>query len=418
LIHFYKRINMLAMYDYDSQVGDDTNLDELVKTIENMLVENNKVWHDKMLALMKEKENNDLKVIKIVHKFKDATFNSQIQKTGIFDGNDARVATSNVANVTRNAFKGFVTPVLQRTAELKHAFDFFGKAITPPSLDGVGYDGAENRGPAEAIPDNNRLKIIEEDYRIYVKEKNDESLLAEVVNSEEKENTLDYLSRSKDQSSNVVDKKDGDIETIIDGENLVNNLSSQTTSHETKIIIVDMENLDDDKQELSTRDSSKKVVNENRLLIKPSDSFGNGITKDLTPGYISKEVNVVETSTPFDLSGNKSQVPGVFEFSSAKKSDIADTDDDVAEQSILSLMTFEEKKVYFAQKIKEEETAALKSSIPPKLDGKSPQPSSNFVFPRLSPLPANTLKANALEESIINQEEKNKLEVEAMIRTL
>jgi len=411
-------INMLAMYDYDSQVGGDTNLDELVTTIENMLVENNKMFHDKMLALMKEKENNDLKVIKIVHKFKDTTFNSQIQKTGNFDGNDVRVATSNVANVTKNAFKGFVTPVLQRTAELKNAFDFFGKSITPPSLDGVGYDGAEKRGPAEAIPDDNRLKIIEEDYRIYVKEKNDESLLAEVVNSEEQENTLDYSSRSKDQRSNfVVDKKDGDIETIIDGENLVNNFSSQTTSHETKIIIEDMENLDDDKQELSPRDSSKKVVNENRLLIKPSDSFGNGITKDLTPGYISKVVDV-ETSTPFDLTGNKSQVPVVFEFSSAKKSDTADTDDDVAEQSILSLMTFEEKKVYFAQKIKEEETAALKSSLPPKLDGKSPQPSSNSVFPRLSPLPANNLEANALEESIINREEKNKLEEGAMIRTL
>merc|ERR1711909_34351 len=136
-----------------------------------------------------------------------------------------------------------------------------------------------------------------------------------------------------------------------------------------------------------------------------------------TPGYISKVVDV-ETSTPFDFTGNESQVPGVFKFSSAKKSDTADTDDDVAEQSMLSLMTFEEKKVYFAQKIKEEETAALKRSIPPKLDGKSPQPSSNSVFPRLSPLPANNLEANALEESIINREEKNKLEEGAMIRTL
>merc|ERR1719153_1245728 len=180
-------------------------------TVENMLVENNKVLRDKMLALMKEKENNDLKVIKIVRKFKETAFNSQIQKTGNFDGNDVRVATSNVANVTRNAFKGFVTPVLQRTAELKHAFDFFGKAITPPSLDGVGYDGAENRGPAETnLDDDNRLKIIEEDYRIYVKEKNDESLIAEVVNSEDKENMLvDNSSRSKDQRSNFVVKKDG-----------------------------------------------------------------------------------------------------------------------------------------------------------------------------------------------------------------
>merc|ERR1719427_544541 len=239
---------------------------------------------------------------------------------------------------------------------------------------------------------------------IYDNETNDESILAEVMNSDEKKNTMD---RSKDFRSNcVVDMKDSNIETIIDAGNQANDLSSQTIL-KTKIIVEDMKDLDDDMHGILLRDSSKKVEFKNRLLIKPSDSFGNSINRDLTPGYLNKEV---ETSTPLGCTGNEGQVPGVFVFSSAQKSDIANTDDDVAEQSILSLMTFEEKKVYFAQKIKEEEASVMKGNSipPPKVIAKSPQPSSNALFTRVPLSPSNNLKTNSLEEAM-NQQLKDKI---------
>ena len=68
----------------------------------------------------------------------------------------------------------------------------------------------------------------------------------------------------------------------------------------------------------------------------------------------------IETSTPLV----EKKTPEVFVFSADKSTNsnksVEDLQDD--EQSMLSLMTFGEKRVYFAQKIKDHEAAALKSA--------------------------------------------------------
>jgi len=111
---------------------------------------------------------------------------------------------------------------------------------------------------------------------------------------------------------------------------------------------------------------------------------GEGFIRDLTPKksmLIQKEVVAKDTVNPagdvvndnLGLPGNKAvetstplienETPNVFVFSADKTTNSAvseDIQDD--EQSMLSLMTFGEKQVYFDQKIKEEAAAALKST--------------------------------------------------------
>jgi len=90
--------------------------------------------------------------------------------------------------------------------------------------------------------------------------------------------------------------------------------------------------------EVTTKDSVEEVVAENLIL----------------PGK-----DAIETSTPLI----ENETPGVFVFSADKTANsIASEDVQEDEQSMLSLMTFGEKQVYFNQKIKEEAAAALKST--------------------------------------------------------
>jgi len=67
----------------------------------------------------------------------------------------------------------------------------------------------------------------------------------------------------------------------------------------------------------------------------------------------------IETSTPLI----EDKAPDVFVFSAEKAANCPQVLDDIQEdeQSMLSQMTFAEKQVYFAKKIKDEEVAALKS---------------------------------------------------------
>jgi len=83
--------------------------------------------------------------------------------------------------------------------------------------------------------------------------------------------------------------------------------------------------------------------------------FDESMNKDLL-GHIKESV---ETSTP--LVENK--IPEVFVFS-GEKSDVSNVAEDIPEdeQSMLSLMTFGEKQKYFAQQIKDQEAAAMKSA--------------------------------------------------------
>ena len=85
----------------------------------------------------------------------------------------------------------------------------------------------------------------------------------------------------------------------------------------------------------------------------------NSIREVVNENLVLPENKAVETSTPLI----ENETPDVFVFSADKTSNSAASEDiQEDEQSMLSLMTFGEKQVYFNQKIKEEAAAALKST--------------------------------------------------------
>jgi len=83
------------------------------------------------------------------------------------------------------------------------------------------------------------------------------------------------------------------------------------------------------------------------------------LEKSARPGLIDAGNVNIETSTPLI----EDKAPDVFVFSAEKAANCPQVLDDIQEdeQSMLSQMTFAEKQVYFAKKIKDEEVAALKS---------------------------------------------------------
>jgi len=123
---------------------------------------------------------------------------------------------------------------------------------------------------------------------------------------------------------------------------------------------------------------------EQKIVGVKSVDEGEGFIRDLTPKksmLIRKEVAAKDTVNPagdvvndnLGLPGNKAvetstplienETPNVFVFSADKTTNSAVSEDiQEDEQSMLSLMTFGEKQVYFNQKIKEEAAAALKST--------------------------------------------------------
>jgi len=123
---------------------------------------------------------------------------------------------------------------------------------------------------------------------------------------------------------------------------------------------------------------------EQKIVGVKSVDEGEGFIRDLTPKksmLIQKEVAAKDTVNPagdvvndnLGLPGNKAvetstplienETPNVFVFSADKTTNSAVSEDiQEDEQSMLSLMTFGEKQVYFNQKIQEQAAAALKSS--------------------------------------------------------
>ena len=110
-------------------------------------------------------------------------------------------------------------------------------------------------------------------------------------------------------------------------------------------------------------------------MIEPSDSCGDIIAKDLT----GCDITGIETSTPLVL--DEGEKPFVFSASKMAGDAKDVSEDELAEQSMISLMTFEEKKIYFAQKIQEEEVAAMRGSKTPLRihDSQSPLPPPSLV---------------------------------------
>lgn len=123
---------------------------------------------------------------------------------------------------------------------------------------------------------------------------------------------------------------------------------------------------------------------EQKIVGVKSVDEGEGFIRDLTPKkpmLIQEELAAKDTVIPAGdvvndnliLPGNKAvetstplienETPNVFVFSADKTTNSAASEDiQEDEQSMLSLMTFGEKQVYFNQKIKEEAAAALKST--------------------------------------------------------
>jgi len=372
------------MPDFDGQGKKEASFKELVKTMENISVDN-KMLHDKMLEIMKEKEENEEKFVGIIKQIKDI-FGIQPEKSVEFDGTKAPapVAHYTVAKIARNVSTGFVNSLLKRTG-LEHAYGYFCRAIKPSFRDSVGV-GVDERKDSEELDMKKRNKIVDDNERIGCEREYEKTLFDKIKNTEEKE-TLENSYMKKSGSTSVNNKG------VMNAENLPRSCSS-TTNLKTMVIIEDTERLDDDKLNVPLSDSVKTVVKDNRLLIEPSDSFGN-INKDLT-GY---NMNEVETSTPLDLTGVNDNIARAFVFSGAKKHDSVDTEDEVAEQSMLSLMTFEQKKVYFAQKIKAEQEAAMKgNNTPCKVDElKSPALRTNPLFQRSSLLPPSNFTTKLSE---------------------
>jgi len=334
------------MLDFDGQESKDVKLKELVSTMENIVVEN-KVLDDKMLAIVREKKVNERKFVQIIKEIKDI-LRIQPEEMEKFDEHNAPpVAFYSVADIVRNVFIGWWV--------------------------------------------------------------DDESLFDKIEDNEEKAKAqimLDNTYMSKEELGITFDNnKDVSTKTIIDPGNLVKSCSSATNLR-TRVIIEDTEHLDENKHELPMK-GSLKTVKDNRLLIEPSDSFGDNINKDLT-GYNMKDV---ETSTPLDLTGINGQVAGVFVFSDAKKSDYADTEEEIAEQSILSMMTFEQKKVYFAQKIKAEQESAMKGKNAPiivdEVKSKSPAPLTNSLF--RGSYPPSNVKRKSSEGEVSDQHQNDEI---------
>jgi len=126
---------------------------------------------------------------------------------------------------------------------------------------------------------------------------------------------------------NFVEQKIVGVKSVDEGEGLIRDLTpKKPLLHQEKVAAKD------------TVNSIREVVNENLVL---------------------PENKAVETSTPLI----ENETPDVFVFSADKTSNSAASEDiQEDEQSMLSLMTFGEKQVYFNQKIKEEAAAALKST--------------------------------------------------------
>jgi len=120
--------------------------------------------------------------------------------------------------------------------------------------------------------------------------------------------------------------------------------------------IVGVKSVDEGEGFIRDLTPKKPMLIQEKLAAKDTvNPAGDVVTDNLVlPGN-----KAVETSTPLI----ENETPDIFVFSADKTTNSAASEDiQEDEQSMLSLMTFGEKQVYFNQKIKEEAAAALKST--------------------------------------------------------
>jgi len=244
-------------------------------------------------------------------------------------------------------------------------------------VDNENYDDEDNEAPGKEMkrwrPDH-----VYEAINDFVKkmwgEKDTNENIKDVDTQENDENMNSFASVNvgkwnKKPDINFVPNKIIEIKSI-EAETLIRDLTP-------KKITLKEENAKGTSEEIVASSEEKKIeivlTQSSRaeiVAVELNQSFDASMNKDLL-GYIKENI---DTSTP--LVENK--VPEVFVFS-GEKSDISMAAEDIPEdeQSMFSLMTFGEKQKYFAQQIKDQEAAAMKSAqkkSPLPGDSKSPIP--------------------------------------------
>jgi len=260
------------------------------------------------------------------------------------------------------------------------ALKFFGLALTPvdnskgekrkrslvDTVDDVDEDTKENKemDSKKWRPDHVYEAINEFVRKMWGEKDSNENIKEDAHVPENDENmnfaAVNHGKWNKKPDINFVPSKSIGIKNVVEAEDSIRDLTAKEKNptmdgNGIQIVINDQ------------TDSFGENYEENNANIAINGSLGE-VTKDL----IGRDENHAETSTPL-LTG---QAPLVFVFSGDKSTGHKEDEDlPEDEQSMLALMTFEEKKIYFAQQIKEQEAAAQKSAV------KSPRPAGAKVVP-------------------------------------
>jgi len=141
----------------------------------------------------------------------------------------------------------------------------------------------------------------------------------------------------------------------VEAENLIRDL----TPKKTTLKGLNAEGLSKDKVTTSEEKKIATVLTKSFGAEIEEVELNKSVDESMNKGLLGHKNEIIETSTP--LVENK--IPEVFVFS-GEKSDVSNVAEDIPEdeQSMLSLMTFGEKQKYFAQQIKDQEAAAMKSA--------------------------------------------------------
>merc|ERR1719186_1593718 len=295
-------------------------------------------------------------------------------------------------NIVKYVVAAFCTLVIDKSG-INWVLGFFGIALKSLNLDTKGEkrkhsevdnedcDDEDNEAPEKEMkrwrPDH-----VYEAFNDFVKkmwgDKDKNENIKDVDAHENDENMNSFASNvgkwNKKPDINFVPNKIIEIKTV-EAENLIRDLTPKKTKlkeENSKGTSEDKVGASEEKKiEIVLTQGSREEIEEVEL----NQSFDASMNKD----HLGHNKENIDTSTP--LVENK--VPEVFVFS-GEKSDISMVAEDIPEdeQSMFSLMTFGEKQKYFAQQIKDQEAAAMKSA-----QKKSPLPEGSK-----SPIPKGVIE--------------------------
>jgi len=279
-----------------------------------------------------------------------------------------------VVNIAKFVFSAFFSLMIEKSG-INWVLRSFGLALKSLSLNTKGEKRKHSEVDTENSDDEDndvlgmeikrwRPDHVYEAINEFVKkmwgEKDTNENIKDVDAQENDENMNSFASANvgkwnKKPDINFVSNKIIEIKTV-EAENLIRDLTPKKTTWKE----VNAEGLSEDKVKSNeerkiaivlTQTSGTEIVE-----VEPKKSSEESVNKDL----LGHDKESIETSTP--LVENK--IPAVFVFS-GEKSDVSNDAEDIVpedEQSMLSLMTFGEKQKYFAQQIKDQEAAAMKSA--------------------------------------------------------